>query len=110
MNNIYELAKGLCDLVERSRRDINVDDVMIECVMQKIKDRHDQGIDCDMFLDETPKRRRKSLYAAAVREIKKYCKQAIEDNKEVRRKIAEYSFLFKNINNLNIYGTEILLR
>lgn len=50
MNNIYELAKGLCDLVERSRRDINVDDVMIECVMQKIKDRHDQGIDCDMFL------------------------------------------------------------
>ena len=49
MNNIYELAKEFYDLVEKSRRGINEDDVMIECIMQKIKDGHDQSIDCDMF-------------------------------------------------------------
>jgi hypothetical protein len=43
-----------------------------------------------MFLDDAQKHRRKSLYADAVREMKKYCKQAIEDNKEVRLKIAEH--------------------
>jgi hypothetical protein len=43
-----------------------------------------------MFLDDAQKQRRKSLYADAVREMKKYCKQAIEDNKEVRRRIAEH--------------------
>ena len=90
MNNIYELAKEFYDLVEKSRRRINDDDVMIECIMQKIKDGHAQSIDCDMFLDDAQKQRRKSLYADAVREMKKYCKQAIEDNIEVRRRIAEH--------------------
>lgn len=32
MNNIYELAKELCDLVEMSQRGINVDDAQ-ECVV-----------------------------------------------------------------------------
>ena len=90
MNNIYELAKEFYDLVEKSRRGINVDDVMIECIMQKIKDGHDRSIDSDLFLDDAQKHRRKLLYADAVKEMKKYCKQAIEDNKEVRRKIAEH--------------------
>ncbi len=89
MNNIYELAKELYDLVEKSRNGIYVDDLMIECIMQKIKDGHDRSIDSDALLDDIQKHRRKSLYADAIREIKKYCKQAIEDNKEVRDKIAE---------------------
>ena len=89
MNNIYELAKELCDLVEMSKKGINVDDVMIECIMHKIKDEHDKSIDCDMLLDDSQKLRRKSFYADAVREMKKYCKQAIEDNKEVRRRIID---------------------
>lgn len=92
MNNIYELAKEFYDLVEMSKRGNNVDDVMIECIMQKIQDGHDRSIDSDIFLDDNQKYRRKSLYADAVREMKKYCKQAIEDNKEVHRKIAEHKF------------------
>ena len=86
MNNIYELAKELCDLVEMSKKGVDVDDLMIECIMQKIKNGHDSSIDCDIFLDDSQKHRRKSLYADAVREMKKYCKQAIKDNKEIRRK------------------------
>lgn len=35
MNKIYEFAKEFNDLVEKSRRGINVDDVLIECIMQK---------------------------------------------------------------------------
>lgn len=90
MNNISELAKELYELVEKSKRGIDVDDAMIECIMQKIKEGHDRSIDCDVFLDDAQKLRRKSLYADAVRKMKKYCEQAIADNKEVQRKIAEH--------------------
>jgi hypothetical protein len=74
------------DLEEKVKNGIDVDDVAIEAAMQIVQKAHDRNIDANNKLDTKQKHRRKSLYADAVKAMKRYCAQVLEDEKEIRRR------------------------
>ncbi len=87
MNNIVDIIRKLCELESLACNGIDVDDLKVESTMEALKDMHDQNIDSNTFLDEHQKKRRKRLYANAVREMKEYCKQSLKDETEIRRRM-----------------------
>ena len=84
MNDILKFLQLMNDLEEKVKNGIDVDDVAIETAMQIVQGAHDRNIDANDSLDELQKYRRKFLYADAVKVMKKYCAQVLEDEKEIR--------------------------
>lgn len=50
---------------------------------------HDRDIDNNRFLDDKQQHRRKELYADAVKEMSKYCKQILKDEVEIIQRFIE---------------------
>lgn len=86
MNDIPKFLHLMNDLEEKVKNGIDVDDVAIEAAMQIVQKAHDRNIDANNSLDTKQKHRRKSLYADAVKVMKRYCAQVLEDEKEIRRR------------------------
>lgn len=84
MNDIPKFLNLMNDLEEKVKNGIDVDDVAIEAAMQIVQKAHDRNIDANNSLDTKQKHRRKSLYADAVKVMKRYCAQVLEDEKEIR--------------------------
>ena len=68
MNILLDLYNELLELQRLAREGVSIDDVKVESVMQSIRQIHDQGVDNNPFLDKEQKKRRKDLYAKAVKE------------------------------------------
>lgn len=84
MNNIFDLFKELLELQRIVREGVSVDDMRVENIMLTLRQLHDRDIDNHRFLDDKQKHRRKKLYANAVKEMSKYCKQVLKDEVEIR--------------------------
>lgn len=89
MNNIFDLFKELLELQRVAREGISVDDMRVESIMQTLRQLHDRDIDNNRFLDDKQQHRRKKLYANAVKEMSKYCKQVLKDEVEIRQRFIE---------------------
>lgn len=86
MNKLLDLYNELLELQRLAREGVSIDDVKVESVMQSIRKIHDQGVDNNPFLDTEQKCCRKELYANAVTEMSKYCKQVLMDEAEIRQR------------------------
>lgn len=86
MNKLLNLYNELIDLQRLAREGDSIDDVKVESVMQSIRQIHDQSVDNNQLLDDIQKCRRKDLYANAVKEMSKYCKQVLKDEIEIRQR------------------------
>ncbi len=89
MNKLLDLYNELLELQRLAREGISIDDMKVESVMQSIRQMHDRGIDNNPFLDDEQKHRRKELYAKAVKEMRKYGKQVLRDEMEIRQRIID---------------------
>lgn len=89
MNKLLDLYSELLELQRLAREGISIDDMKVESVMQSIRQMHDRGIDNNPFLDNEKKHRRKELYAKAVKEMRKYGKQVLRDEMEIRQRIID---------------------
>lgn len=83
MNNIFDLLKELAELQRIAREGVSVDDMRVEGIMQALVQFHNQDIDNNGLLDAKQKDRRKKLYAEAVKEMNRYCKQVLKDEIEI---------------------------
>jgi len=90
MNSVLDLFKELLELQRIAREGISVDDIRVESIMQTLRQLHDQNIDNNQFLEDKQKRHRKELYADAVKEMSKYCKQVLRDELEIRQRFIEH--------------------
>ena len=90
MNNILAIYNEFLELQRLVQEGVSVDDAKVEAVMQSIRQIHDQGVDNNLFLDKDQKRRRKELYADAVKALSKYGKQVFRDEMEIRQRIIEH--------------------
>lgn len=83
MNNIFDLLKELAELQRIAREGVSVDDLRVEGIMQALVQFHNQDIDNNGLLNAKQKERRKELYAEAVKEMSRYCKQVLKDEIEI---------------------------
>lgn len=83
MNNIFDLLKELAELQRIAREGVSVDDMRVEGIMQALVQFHNQDIDNNGLLNAKQKERRKELYAEAVKEMSRYCKQVLKDEIEI---------------------------
>ena len=90
MNSVLDLFKELLELQRVAREGISVDDMRVESIMQTLRQLHDRDIDNNRFLDDKQQHRRKKLYADAVKEMSKYCKQVLRDELEIRQRFIEH--------------------
>lgn len=81
-----EAIKLLLELQEMANHGYDVDDVKLNLAMQTLQNAHDNNIDTNSLLTRPQKRRRKELYEDCVYAIKKYVKQCLQDDKEIRKK------------------------
>lgn len=79
-----EVIKLLLELQEMANNGYDVDDVKLEQAMQALQNAHNKNIDSNIFLSEEQKKHRKELYKDCVKALKKYAKQSLQDDKEIR--------------------------
>ena len=79
-----EVIKLLLELQEMANNGYDVDDVKLEQAMQALQNVHNKNIDSNIFLSEEQKKHRKELYKDCVKALKKYAKQSLQDDKEIR--------------------------
>ena len=81
MNEVIKLLLGLQEMANNG---YDVDDVKLEQAMQALQNAHNKNIDSNIFLSEEQKKHRKELYKDCVKALKKYAKQSLQDDKEIR--------------------------
>ena len=79
-----EVIKLILELQDMANQGFDVEDAKLELVMQTLQNTHDKNINTNIFLSEEQKKHRKELYKDCVKALKKYAKQSLQDDKEIR--------------------------
>lgn len=84
MNDVIKL---ILELQEMANHGNDIDEAKLDLAMQLLKKSHDNNIDNNIFLSNDQKGRRKALYDDCIRTMKKYAKQSLLDEKEIRENL-----------------------
>lgn len=79
-----EVIKLILELQDMANQGFDVEDAKLELAMQTLQNTHDKNINTNIFLSEEQKKHRKELYKDCVKALKKYAKQSLQDDKEIR--------------------------
>ena len=79
-----EVIKLILELQDMANQGFDVEDAKLELAMQTLQNTHDKNINTNIFLSEEQKTHRKELYKDCVKALKKYAKQSLQDDKEIR--------------------------
>ena len=79
-----EVIKLILELQDMANQGFDVEDAKLELAMQTLQNTHDKNINTNIFLSEEQKKHRKELYNDCVKALKKYAKQSLQDDKEIR--------------------------
>lgn len=84
MNEVIRLLLELQGMVNQG---YNIDDAKLDLAMQTLQNAHDNSIDNHIFLTSEQRKHRKELYEDCVKAMKKYVKQCLLDDSEIRNRL-----------------------
>ena len=92
MNEVIRLLLELQGMVNQG---YNIDDAKLDLAMQTLQNAHDNSVDNQMLLNREQRKHRKELYKDCVKAMKKYVKQCLLDDKDIREQLIKQQW--KNI-------------
>lgn len=84
-----EVIKLLIELQERANQGYDIEDAKLDIAMQTLQNAHNTKVDSNILLTCPQKRRRKELYEDCVKTAKKYIKQCLQDDKEIKNYLSK---------------------
>ena len=86
MSNFEKAISLMAELLQAH----SLDDAKLEYKMALLKELAERDIESVAFLDEEQMKRRKRLATDAIDALKRYLKQCLDDNEEIRSRYARY--------------------